>query len=71
MTERVEHAARVILFRRRVTYAQLAKRIGYSSRHTEKILNGRGVVTKEFARRVSEYLGLPEGELFDPAGRVS
>ena len=58
------HPAKAVLVMRRITARDLARAIGRDDFHLRKILNGRRRASPEVRRLVSEYLGLPERDLF-------
>ena len=64
-TRRAE-PARWLLFQRRITVTDLARRLGMDRSYVSAILNGRSSGTPAFRRAVAELLDVPEDELFGP-----
>ncbi|MEX5632137.1 hypothetical protein [Parafrankia sp. FMc2] len=66
MPPRTRHPAHAILRTRGISQRTLAADLGYCEQTVSTALSG-GPTTAPFRRKVSEYLGLPEGDLFHDA----
>jgi transcriptional regulator with XRE-family HTH domain len=51
---------------RRITVKAVAERLSLHQVHVSKVLNGYRGASVEFRAGLSEMLGLPEGQLFNP-----
>ena len=52
---------------RGISQRSVAQAIGYHENYVSSVFRGLQPVSPEFARRVSEFVGLPADDLFDPA----
>ena len=60
--------AKVRLFEKGCTQTQFAKHAGYSLAWVNVVLNGRVKTPQSFRRALSEFLDVPEQELFPNQG---
>lgn len=65
-SRRSRHPAHAVLRRRGISQTRLAADLGYCKQTVCTALSG-GPTTAPFRRKVAEYLGLPETELFHDA----
>ena len=56
----------VELFARHIHMSALAEQLGFDADYTFRVGIGRTVPSPEFRQAVSDYLGMPETELFTP-----
>jgi transcriptional regulator with XRE-family HTH domain len=60
----LDHPIRVECYRRRISRRQLAEATGYAVGSVQHFVSGRQPIPEGFARKASEFLGMPIEELF-------
>ena len=68
MARPTPHPVKAVLALRRLSVLGLARSLGLSHSHASRVLNGRVPASPRFRQAVAELLGLPEQDLFRPAG---
>jgi len=61
---------KLTLFRKRMTQAELARRVGVSDTHISRLILGQARCRAALRRRIAEILGVPEGVLFPGRRRI-
>ena len=64
MTKPVPQPAKSVLAARRITITSFGEKIGVNPHTCGRVLNGYVAPWPAFRRKASEYLGLPEEQLF-------
>ena len=68
MKLRPNEKLKLLLFKRGVTQRQLAFGVNIDETRISKIIRGYEIPTSEMRESISEYLKMPEGELFEHRG---